>query len=188
MSKEQILVAAASCFSERGYRGASIASIAERAGLSDAGLLHHFGSKAELYEAVISLRERSYSMAANIGPEDSFPTLLEAIIEGMRVSLESPDLLRFRAVLGGESLLSGHPAREHLEDVFHQSVESIADRIHRDRESGLAKPGEDPRQIALELLALNDGLRAQWALDSTMLDLTAVFARAARALLPRAGY
>ncbi|SPL92724.1 Transcriptional regulator, TetR family [[Actinomadura] parvosata subsp. kistnae] len=55
--RERILATALLEFAEHGYRGASLARIAERAGLSQAGLLHHFRNKELLLIAVLDYRD-----------------------------------------------------------------------------------------------------------------------------------
>lgn len=52
-SADRILAEAEARFAAAGYGGASLSSIARAAGLGNAGLLHHFGSKAALYRAVL---------------------------------------------------------------------------------------------------------------------------------------
>ena len=56
-SKETILAAARQLFAKHGYRGTSLASIAEAAGLSQPGLLHHYPSKTALLLAVLASRD-----------------------------------------------------------------------------------------------------------------------------------
>jgi AcrR family transcriptional regulator len=50
---EQILVAALSCFLEKGYAGTSVRDIAARAGISVPGLYHHYPSKIVLLERLM---------------------------------------------------------------------------------------------------------------------------------------
>ena len=57
-SKETILEAALPLFARQGYRGASLASIASAAGLTQPGLLHHFPSKEELLLGLLDWRDR----------------------------------------------------------------------------------------------------------------------------------
>ncbi len=52
-NRARILKAAEEVFAERGYRGATTAAIAERAGLPKANVHYYFGTKATLYRAVI---------------------------------------------------------------------------------------------------------------------------------------
>ena len=44
-------------FAERGYQSASLAEIAARVGLTQAGVLHYFSSKASLLTGVLDLRD-----------------------------------------------------------------------------------------------------------------------------------
>jgi TetR/AcrR family transcriptional regulator len=55
-SRERILAAASEEFSERGFAGARVDSIARRAGLNKQLISHHFGGKQALYEAVMQAR------------------------------------------------------------------------------------------------------------------------------------
>lgn len=50
----QLLFAARGLFAERGYHGASLSAVAGCVGLSKQALLHHFGSKDSLYQAVLT--------------------------------------------------------------------------------------------------------------------------------------
>jgi AcrR family transcriptional regulator len=52
-SDEAILLAALLRFVEKGYHGATIREVAQRSGVSVAGLYHHFPSKLELLERLI---------------------------------------------------------------------------------------------------------------------------------------
>ncbi len=49
-------------FGEQGFRGSSLREIAARVGISEAGLLHHFGSKAGFLTATLEERDRRYGV------------------------------------------------------------------------------------------------------------------------------
>lgn len=51
-SREHVLDAARAVVTERGYRGASVAAIAEQAGISNGALYRHFPSKVDLFVEV----------------------------------------------------------------------------------------------------------------------------------------
>src|SRR6476660_3397787 len=55
--REAILDAALEVFAESGYRSGSLREIAQRVGMSEAGLLHHFRSKSALLMAVLDHRD-----------------------------------------------------------------------------------------------------------------------------------
>src|SRR5262245_8982557 len=52
-TRDALLDAAESLFSERGYASVGIREIADRAGANIAGIKYHFGSKSELYLATV---------------------------------------------------------------------------------------------------------------------------------------
>ena len=55
--REAILRAASEAFATHGYRGASLAMIADRVGMSTPGLLHHFPTKEHLLIDLLALRQ-----------------------------------------------------------------------------------------------------------------------------------
>src|SRR3546814_13940791 len=57
--RSQILEAAAELFSESGSAGTSIAAVAARVGISDAGVLYHFPTKEQLLLGVLGRYARS---------------------------------------------------------------------------------------------------------------------------------
>jgi AcrR family transcriptional regulator len=59
----EILTAAFEVFAEAGYERTTIADVGERAGVSPALVVHYFGSKAELFTAVIQDRFASFVAA-----------------------------------------------------------------------------------------------------------------------------
>ena len=52
-AREKVLLAATQMFAERGYAGASIADIAEAAGVTKPALLYHFGDKERLWRDAV---------------------------------------------------------------------------------------------------------------------------------------
>ncbi|MCZ4556092.1 TetR/AcrR family transcriptional regulator [Rhodococcus maanshanensis] len=180
---ERILTAAVQHFSRFGYANSSLARIAADAGVSDAGLLHHFGTKKELFLAAIALREDPYA--------DIFDTtgtvrdLFRQFTVAVRNSVHRPELVRFRAVLSGEALLESNPASERLRHYLVASLSVLVPVVERGIEAGEIRPDVDARQVILELLALNEGLRGQWATLPDDIDLPQVFETAADSLLRR---
>ncbi|WKK70569.1 TetR/AcrR family transcriptional regulator [Rathayibacter oskolensis] len=55
--RAEIVSAGLEVFSASGYHAASLREIAEKVGLSQAGVLHHFANKWELLSAVLTLRD-----------------------------------------------------------------------------------------------------------------------------------
>ena len=58
--REEILEVALAHFAERGDHRASVREVARLAGLTQAGLLHHFSTKEELFLAILQQRDDRY--------------------------------------------------------------------------------------------------------------------------------
>ncbi len=180
---ERILAAAVDHFSRYGYASTSIARIAADVGISDAAIIHHFGTKQELFLTVIDVREQPFvSIYAESG---SARELFGRFVSSVRESMQQPELVRFRAVLNGESLLESNPARDRMRTNVASTLDKLVPVLERGVADGELKPDVDARQVLLELIALNDGLRSQWAILPDQIDLPQVFEAAVDALLAR---
>lgn len=180
---ERILAAAVDHFSRYGYANTSIARIAADAGISDAAVIHHFGSKRELFLTAVDLREQPYvPVVAQI---ETVHELFGQFVSSVRESMRRPELVRFRAMLGGEALLETNPASERMRENLATILEALVPVVERGIAAGEIEPDVDARQVILELLALNDGVRSQWATMPDEIDLPRVFERAADGLLAR---
>ena len=60
-TREIFIAEATKAFSDKGFHGTSIASIADRLGLTKQALLHHFGTKERLYGEVLARISKSFN-------------------------------------------------------------------------------------------------------------------------------
>ncbi|MFF5794726.1 TetR/AcrR family transcriptional regulator [Paeniglutamicibacter sp. NPDC012692] len=167
--RERILEAAVRRFAHQGYDATRIVDVARDAGMTDAGLIHHFPTKLDLFMAVIQRREELFTP---IG-ERELKTVADMIVafnSGVRSATKEPDYVRFRAMLSGASVLDNHPATDHLAKRLVEAVDFLVPYIERGIATGELLPGLEPRSIVLQMLALNDGIRAQWALLPELID------------------
>ena len=70
---ERILRAAGELFTARGFRGTSVASVAQRAGVSSSAVLWHFGSKAALFQEICKELLQPFRVALEQKPEQPDP-------------------------------------------------------------------------------------------------------------------
>jgi AcrR family transcriptional regulator len=179
-----ILEAATREFGRRGYETARIVDIARAAGVTDAGLLHHFTTKRDLFLAVVELREQVYAPIIETPPataREFFDGFIASVVRAER----DPDLLRFRAMLSGATGLVGHPAFGRTRQRLMTALEGLEPLLRAAIDRGELWPDTDPRQVALELFALNDGMRSQWAAWPEAVDYAGTFTSAANALYER---
>jgi AcrR family transcriptional regulator len=165
-SRAAILDAAIAVFAERGYDGTTLGEIARRVDMTQPGLLHHFGSKDELFLEVV--RDRSAhqkeSFDAVIGQGGNvIDRLLETMAEENLATRVHQQLF---TTLGAEAIRPDHPAH----DVFVKRYRLLAKEL----EAALAAnghPENDAPLLAREILATVDGIHQQWLLDPRRVDL-----------------
>ena len=106
-NKKRIMSAAEKVFAENGFRGSTTASIAEVAGLPKANIHYYFGTKEELYRAVVDdIVELWLSSFREITEEDDpASTLADYIRAKMELSRNRPEASRVFA----NELIRGAP-------------------------------------------------------------------------------
>ncbi|MBL1074766.1 TetR/AcrR family transcriptional regulator [Nocardia sp. 2] len=161
--REQILEAALRTIAERGFLSTSVAELAEAVGLSQSGLLHYFGSKEELFVAV--LRKRDEVDAAAMAAEYSRP---ESLLEIVRRNIEVPGLVELFTHMQAAAADPRHPAHEYMHEHYRTSGAAFAELLRDMQRSGDLPAHVDPGQMATVFLALTDGLQSRWLIDPTI--------------------
>lgn len=181
--RTRILAAATTEFGRKGYESTRIADIARSAGVTDAGVLHHFATKHDLFMAVVERREEVYQTITL--PTDSVRSLFDQFIAAVRLAAQEPELLRFRVMLTGASRIEGHPVEGRAQRTLETALDSLIPLVEERIAAGEIAEGVDPQQLILELLALNEGIRDQWSTLPDRIDYVAVFTTAANGLYER---
>ena len=122
-----ILAEAVRVFAECGYEGASVATIAENAGLSKQNLMYYFPTKQALYERVLdSVLDDWLERMDKLADRDCDPRdVLRSYIQAkMRFSREQPLASRVYAleVIGGAQLY-GQQIRERVVPLLRKDIE-----------------------------------------------------------------
>ena len=174
-SKAAILGAARQLFAKRGYRGTSLASIAEAAGLSQPGLLHHYPSKTALLLAVLASRDSADGRLSS--PRMNVPGI--GIIDGLASLVahneSEPEFVALFSMLLGEAMAADHPAHEYFEQRYEQIRTRFTRHLREAQAAHTLAPGIDPEALANVLIAVLDGLQFQWLLDRSV-DMRASYA------------
>ncbi|MCI3269972.1 TetR/AcrR family transcriptional regulator [Streptomyces cylindrosporus] len=165
--RAEIVRAALEVIAERGYRGASLAAVAERVGLTQQGLLHYFPTKEALLVAVLKERDQWDAVPATRWRIDLLASLVE--YNAMR-----PGIIQTFSALLGESVTEGHPARGYFTDRYRQVRESMAAVLRTEYGDRLPN-GLTPERTAPLLVAVMDGLQYQWLLDPDAVDMPGAF-------------
>jgi AcrR family transcriptional regulator len=173
--REEIVSAALELFAARGYRGTTIAQVAERVGITDAGLLHHFPSKEHLLLAVLAHREeRDLELVRSARADSATP--VDAMIELCRRNAANPHIVQLFTVIAAESLDDGHPGHDAFVARYRDRRRGTARALARAQADGQLAADTDVEKLAAQILAMYDGLQLQWLRDPDQVDMVGLFA------------
>ena len=159
--REEILTTALDVIARNGYRRTSVKELADAVGLSQAGLLHYFSSKEELFQEV--LRKRDEVDAARLGGPGHFS--MEEYAAFIRHNADVPGLVQLYARLSNEATDPEHPAHAYFVERQLLIRSRFADIIRSMQANGTAPADLDPELTGTLFVALTDGLQTQWMLD-----------------------
>ncbi|MBD3689786.1 TetR family transcriptional regulator [Nanchangia anserum] len=164
--RQELIRNAFSVFASRGIQGLSLRQIARELGVSHSLILHHFGSKDGLIEAVLTERMRLQQpireeFIDRYGWFDAVPHILE-------YNLTFPGILKLDTRLRAEAASPEHPLHTYMADMQRQFTQTISDELTRENAAGRLKPGLDLNAVANHIAALVWGLQDAWVYDSTL--------------------
>lgn len=148
---------------EFGCRSASNREIARRVGLTQPGLMHYFGSREELYMAVLKARD-ARDVAEHWVGKPNFEGFLDVIEHNTRV----PGLVQLYVEFSAEASIGKHPAHEYFVERYAWARDLSVQSIRTAQESGEFGPNIDAEVIADIIVATADGLQQQWLLDRSI--------------------
>lgn len=157
--REEVLRAGLTVFAKNGYQKTSIRELAEAANLSQAGLLHYFGSKEELLVAILDRREQENQQ------EGTDSDALDLFFDVVRRNVAVPGLAQLFAVMSTCAIELAHPAHEFFLDRNERLRNRLGDAIRARQQAGEITTALDSSRIATLLIATADGLQVQWLID-----------------------
>ncbi|MEU4467598.1 helix-turn-helix domain-containing protein [Streptomyces sp. NPDC024017] len=169
--------AAIDLFARQGVRGTGVAAIAERAGATPSALIHHFGSKDGLVQAVLEEADRRALQRLSV-PADAEPTLDEAfdwfIRDAEYTAATEGQLAALHTTLTAENLQPGSVLHAWFRDRGRALRAHLSALFTRAVADGSARAGLDPGILAAETAAFIEGAHLLWLLDPEQVDLTAL--------------
>lgn len=171
-TRRSILDAALEEFAESGYRSGSLRGVAERVGMSEAGLLHHFASKRALLAAVLERRDEQtrerFALDAGRGRD-----LLRSLVELVEYSASTPGVVELFCTLSAEATSPAHPAHRYFRERYEMATDVLRGAFEDLQADGELRPGVSPAVAGRGTVALMDGLQVQWLLDRGSVDMAA---------------
>ena len=159
--REEILNTALEVIARTGYGRTSVRELASAVGLSQAGLLHYFASKEELFAEILLKRDR----VDHDRSEPEAGSEIAALASIVRHNTEVPGLVQLYARFSVEATEPGHAAHEAFVRRYAEIRALLSDEIATRQQAGTLAPDLDARRVANLLIAVSDGLQTQWLLD-----------------------
>jgi AcrR family transcriptional regulator len=162
--RQRILGVAERLLARNGWRNTSLAQIAREAGVTVAGVLHHFESKEQLLNAVLDARDADDENHADYRSGDLI-TELGRVPERFD---RSPELVGTFTVLLVENIAPDAPLHDRLLKRYQDAAGIITAIIRRGQVSGQYRTDVDAASKAVEILAFINGMETLWLLDPSI--------------------
>ena len=167
--RERIVDAATEEFAESGFRSGTMKNIAERAGISQRGLVHHFASKEDLLLEVLEARTAESAQLMRAGdPKEVLRSVVDVMVDNAR----RPGLVELHTALFAEATSREHPAHAHHAERLRLWREYLTDVFTALEAGGALANGLDPAVAATTLVAVQDGVQVQWLYDPGTIDMS----------------
>ncbi|MGW4929276.1 TetR/AcrR family transcriptional regulator [Agromyces sp. NPDC004153] len=180
--REAVLKAAMNVFGARGYNKGALVEVAEQAGMTHAGVLHHFGSKEGLLVAMLKYRDGEEVAGVPARAQTEGPAFLQHLVDTVEENTHRRGVVQAYSVLSGESVTDGHPAHDYFQGRFHVLRAKIAGVL------GEVSGNTDQQELddaASALIAIMDGLQVQWLLEPEAIDMPRILSRTIDELVDR---
>lgn len=159
--REEILTTALDVIARTGYRQTSVRELAAAVGLSQAGLLHYFASKEELFAEILFKRDE-VDQSRTERETTNTPDLLVSIV---RHNQDVPGLVQLYAQFSVEAADPAHPSHDAFVDRYERLRRNFTDDLRARQDAGTVPAHLDADRLAVLLIAVADGLQTQWLLD-----------------------
>jgi len=162
--RNEILRAAFEVFSKSGYRGGSLSQVSEIVSITEAGILHHFKTKANLLIEV--LRYHDERATESMGEERlNGLNFVKAWLDLVEYNISVPGMVELYCIVSAEATAANHPAHDYFKIRYDRVISFAIEAMTHIELDGHMRPGLDPVDVGRALVALSDGLQVQWLLD-----------------------
>ncbi|XVU27871.1 TetR/AcrR family transcriptional regulator [Actinoplanes sp. CA-054009] len=168
--RKEIVDACVAVFADNGFHGTTMSAIAQRAGISQTRLLHHFSGKAELLSEVLTTHERE--MAELIDSAEG-AAALQVHVREVGKNRERREVVQLHSIISAEAAVATHPAHEVYRSRYDQLRLHLTGVFAELRGAGRLAVATKPEILASQFIALMDGLQLQWLYNPAAIDVAA---------------
>ncbi len=161
-TRVRVLQAAVAAICERGLSGTRVADIAGRAGMSPGNVMYHFDTLEEMLIEALRLANESFLTAA-LEDAARMATARGQVVRLVELGMpsdpaEEPHSQWLLWLDVWARSLRNATVDEHRRDLEGRWIGAYAGIVERGQADGEFRPGVDPRDFAVRLAALIDGL------------------------------
>ena len=161
--RAEILAAALAAVAQHGYRRTYVSEIADRVGLTQAGLLHHFRTRAQLYEEVLRTRDDHDRIEFADRPPG-----IEGFLAVIAHNQSVPGLVQLYAEFSAEAAHPEHPSHPFFVERYEYLRDAPTQDVRLAQADGEASESISAELVAQLMIAAADGLQEQWLLDRSI--------------------
>jgi len=171
--KEEIVQAALEVVGNKGVRALTISAIAASAGMSEANIYRHFGSKDEIFSALAefiggAVMGKAAAIAA--GSRSPLEKLKTIYFSHMTIVAEHPGIPRF--VFSEDIHLGSRALADALAMRIGNYVETLSGVVAAGIHEGELNRDLSPRATALTLLGMIQFTALRWTISSASFDIS----------------
>lgn len=164
--RRRIIEAAVEVFADKGFFGARVSEIADRAGVADGTIYLYFKSKDDILislfeEKMAEILERLETLLGRI--EEPEEKMRHYIVEHLRLVAEQPKLMQ---VLTVELRQSARFMKEYSPQAFAKYLALVGSILEDGQAKGVFRRGLDPGIFRRALFGAIDELSLEWVLRS----------------------
>ena len=182
--RQSIIEAAADVFGSKGTANGTLQEVADRVGMTRAWVLHYFGSKRGLLEAVLRNRDSSEVAEFDQGHLPRGAQAFRHLVETAELNASRPNVVRTFVTLSAESVTENNPGNTYfherydgLRNELKERMQDMADEMGRDLDE------EKAEAACASIIAVMDGLQLQWLIDKDHIDMPSTVDFAIKALI-----
>ena len=176
-TRERILDAAERVFQERGVGQTSLAEIAAEAGVTRGAIYWHFANKVALFDAMVQRvfapLEAKLAELQGTPAENPLHMLRELTTYFIDRVARDPSYARILEISWHKCEYVGEMAtiRDNHLECGNRYLDVLTEGFRLARQRGFLDKSVDPRQAAVGLMAIVDGLVVNWTLDAKLFPL-----------------
>jgi AcrR family transcriptional regulator len=160
-----ISAAALALVIEKGHRNVTTTEVAARAEVTEATVLYHFPTKDHLLVAAKQADDDTTAETWGTLEEVSAHGFEELLATAIQRGIGRPNTLRLLMSLSADACDPEHPAHAYIERRQMDVAAYFSEILRRQQATGLAHPDIDPEPFGRQMIAVWDGLQAQWLVN-----------------------